>query len=130
MDESKNESDKLFALMGKDSFRGTFKKVGNYIIWNITDNIEFKIQVNNILNESYVEALYTFNGNEEYLMHWHPMTDEIYNCLIELNKNGGVIIIKKTLFGKSKRLLSKEEFSKNKLKYKNRFFINYSIVEF
>lgn len=111
--------------MKKENFRGVYYVKEETLIWNISS--EFFLEITLVLehNECYLTYNHKVGGQEKYLSHEHPSLEELYGLLERINKGPNMLVLKKTLLGKSTKLYSceiekdVEENSKNSSNYQS-----------
>lgn len=85
----------LYEKLKNENLQGELIKEGDWLIWKLPNDIIVKISINPLNNEGYIDTFYLKkNGKERKLAHWHPMEDEIYKDLMDIN-NGQTIWVKK-----------------------------------
>lgn len=124
----------LYQKMISDTFRGNLNYSEDSIIWNVSSEFILKVCINKIRRrddsywiEGYIEIYFVGNdGREEYITHYHPAGEEIYNELCKINDGTYIFIRKKnTISGELKSIISQNEY--NPQKYKNTRFTKYDI---
>lgn len=94
-------TDDLYLQMKKNDFHGKLSRDKELIVWELDNNIILNILVNNQPHEGYIDTYYLNNGKRIPLTHWHPMDDEIYDDLVDINLGKTIWVTKKNIFGKS-----------------------------
>ncbi len=126
-DSMLKSNDDLLIAMQKDKFKGNIYKDDYCVIWDINKEFRFKIVMEHILDEGYIEICHLKKNLEVYITHWHPMTTDIFRELKKINKN--VLIIKNNiLLGSWTKIISLEEYKENIKKYKNSIFVKYYVI--
>lgn len=107
-------------------FRGLFSMDNNTLLWRVSKHILLRIVLHNAINdEGYIEEWYIDNDGKEIPKgHWHPMAEEIFNDLRDINDNE-IVILRKGIFQSIVILGSKNDISM----YKDGLFIKYEILE-
>lgn len=87
--------DELYKKMINEKFIGQLSVQKDWLIWNLPNKIIIKIALDcNPLREGCIDTYY-FDDKKEYnLTHWHPMEEEVYKDLMEINV-GQVFWVKK-----------------------------------
>ena len=119
-----NEKD-LYEKMVKEKFIGQLSFDENLLLWSLPNGITINIVINNQPHEGYIDTYYTINGKKCSLTHWHPMEDEIYQDLTDINNGQTFWIIKKRkfIFEPLPIIIEKEEYKSFSEKKKKRYFI-------
>lgn len=110
----------LYEKMIANKFQGQLSIENDWITWKLPNNVTFKIAVNNQPHEGYIEVLY----NDKNITHWHPMEDEIYKDLFDIN-TGQLLLIKKrkSFLTTPLMLIHKNDWEKLSLKRKNKYIV-------
>lgn len=91
----------LVKKMKENNFKGDYYIKNNIVFWKIHPEVEIEIFLHNQRDEAYVLLP---NGGHE-----HVEEDELWEYLYSLNEEGGILVIKKGLFGEKKKI----HFDKN-----------------
>lgn len=127
-------TDELYQKLVSGVWKGKLIYNNDCIIWKVYSWIIYKIYINIIKRkddsfwtEGYIEIYFVDdNGKEEYITHYHPAADEIYDELCKVNDGTYIFIRKKNIFfGELREIISKDEY--NPQKYKNTRFTQYDI---
>lgn len=117
-------TDDLYSEMKKNAFEGQLLKDGEMIVWKLDNNIIIYIFVNNQLHEGYIDTYYLNNGKRIPLTHWHPMEDEIYDDLMDINLKNIIWVKKKTIFGETLPIImERTEYKNMSNKKKSKYII-------
>ena len=112
-------SEELLNKMIENRFKGTyFIKHGN-VIWNISDKVFLEIIIENQFDEAYISYNCRINNKEIAITHSHPLSEELYDVLNELNNETNILLIKKTIFGVKPKLFLGKSVKFNESKYRN-----------
>lgn len=85
----------LYRKLTKEYFKGLFLVEDDWLIWKFSNHIMIKVSILELPHEGYIETLYLHDGKEISLTHWHPMVEEIYPDLLEINTAESFWILKK-----------------------------------
>lgn len=100
----------LYWALQKEDLKGTLEIKDDWLVWRLPNNIILKIYIWNPPHEGYIAAYYSKNGKERPLTHWHPMDDEVYRDLIDINNGWTVWVKTKTLFGENIIIMDRNEY--------------------
>lgn len=108
-------------------FRGTFLIINSdTVIWRVDEHITLRIILHHTFNdEGYIEEWYDYleNGKIDTQGHWHPMAEEIWRDLKNINDNE-TAILRKSIFGTRVIVDNKENISK----LKDSYFVKYKPI--
>lgn len=82
------------------------------MLWKLPNGICLKIVINNQPHEGYIATYYLKNGRELALTHWHPMEDEIYSDLMDIQNGQTIWVRKSSLFGDQIIIMDKDEYER------------------
>mgnify|MGYP001069077738 CR=1 FL=1 len=107
--------------MKQEDLIGKLTKEGSLLIWELPNSIILKISINASPHEGYIGTSYLKNGKEVILTHWHPMEDEIYKDLMDIN-NGQIIWVKKrSILGERVIIMDKKEYETMSERQKSKY---------
>lgn len=124
----------LYQKMISGTFRGNLNYGEDCIIWNVSSKFILKVYINRIRRrddshwfEGFIEIYFVDSDDrEEYITHYHPAGDEIYDELCKVNDGTYIFIRKRNIIsGELRSIISKNEY--NPQKYKNTKFTKYDI---
>lgn len=117
--------EELISRMKKEKFKGEYISRNDKVVWYISDKMKLEIILNNNPSEAYVSYYARLDDKIFYLTHEHPLMEDLYNLLEELNRETNILLVKKSIFGKISRLYfaSNEDFKEEKYKNKKRYEI-------
>lgn len=127
-------TNELYQKLVSGTWKGKFNYNNDCIIWNVSSRFIYKIYINRIRRkddsfwtEGYIEIYFVDdNGKEEYITHYHPAADEIYDELCKVNDGAYIFIRKKNLlFGERRDIITKNVY--NSQKYTNTRFTKHDI---
>ena len=90
----------LYQKMLDDKFVGHITLQDDCLMRELPNGILYKIYLNLVIQEGYIEALYHSGNQEKSLTHWHPSLDEIYKDLLSINTGNIFWVMKKKRFFK------------------------------
>lgn len=117
--------EELISKMKKAKFKGEYIVKDDIVAWYISNEIKLEIILDNNPDEAYISYYAKLDDKIYYLTHEHPLMEELYNLLEELNRETNILLVKKSIFGKISRLYfaSNEDFKEEKYKNKKRYEI-------
>ena len=95
------DMEELYWALKKENLKGELEMKDGWLIWRLPNNIILKISIWNPPHEGYIDTYYLENGREKPLTHWHPMDEELYADLMDINNGWTIWVKKKTLFGEN-----------------------------
>lgn len=118
----------LYKRLKNENLQGELSKEGEGLRWKLPNCIVLKIFINDIqskgkssFREGYIDVCYLKNGKEQYLTHWHPYEDEIYQDLMDINHGRTIWVRKKSIWGERILIMDRKEWEafghKKKRKY-------------
>lgn len=117
----------LYNKLVNDKFMGKLSLDKNWLIWELPNGVTLEIAINNPPHEGYIGTYYTHNNCKIILTHWHPMDNEIYTDLKEINRGDYIWIakIKKPLLSSHPipMMIKKQEYESFSEKRKRKFYI-------
>lgn len=118
----------LYEKLKKEDLKGKLTKEESLLIWELPNGIILKIGINNPPHEGYIGTSYLKDGKEVILTHWHPMDDEIYKDLMDINNGQTIWVKKNSVFGERIIIMDQKEYEawgdRRKSKYKKLLFQN------
>ena len=114
----------LYEKMISEHFAGQLEIESGLLVWTLPNGIVIKTIVENQPQEGYILVCYWNGKRETGLTHWHPMEDEIYKDLYDINI-GQIFWVKKkrTFFTSSPLFMHKSIWEKFSDKRKNKYII-------
>lgn len=118
-------NEELINKMKKEKFKGEYKVKDDIVAWYISKEVKIEIILNNIPDEAYISYYVKIDNKVYYMTHEHPLMDEIYEVLLELNKETNMLVVKKSIFGKVPRLYFScyDDFNEKKFSNKKKYDI-------
>lgn len=118
----------LVKRLKNENLQGELSKEGEGLLWRLPNHIVLKVYINDIeskgkssFREGYIAACYLKNGKEQYLTHWHPLVDEIYQDLTDINCGRVIWVRKRSIWGEQILIMDRKEYEalcyKKKRKY-------------
>lgn len=92
-----------------EQFRGQITRHDDRIEWELPNGIIYKIYLNLVMQEGYIEACYLKENQEKFLTHWHPDIDELYKDLISINTGNVFWVVKKKRFFKDSPIMMEKQ---------------------
>lgn len=84
----------LYEKMLSEQFAGQLEIERSILVWTLPNGIVIKTIVDNQPQEGYISVCYRNGKREIELTHWHPMEDEIFKELNDMNR-GQIIWVKR-----------------------------------
>lgn len=114
----------LYEKMTSDQFTGKISVENDNLIWMLPNGITLKIIVDNQPQEGYIAVYYKDDKRKAQLTHWHPMEDEIYRDLYDINTGQIFWVKKKRCFFKEHPLfMDKSEWERYSEKRKSKYVV-------
>lgn len=118
------DTEELFLKMKEENLKGQLSKEDVFITWELDNHIILKILMQTIPHERYIETYYHDHHKEISLTHWHPMEDEIYDDLMDIQSGKTIWVKRKGLWKESKpMIMDREEYEKMSEKRKKKYTI-------
>lgn len=120
------DNEELILKCKQSNFRGTFSIEEGAVLWHVTKHITLKIYLHAAYNEEgYIEEWYTDDEGKTFPQgHWHPIAENIFPDLQNINDNE-TAIRRKGIFSTGVIVDSKEKIAK----LKNGIFVKYEAIE-
>lgn len=114
----------LYEKMISEQFTGQIKVENGNLIWTLPNGIVLDVIVDNQPQEGYIGVCYPEGKRGAQLMHWHPMEDEIYGDLWDIN-TGQIFWVKKkrTILWRHPLLMDRRVWEKYSEKRKNKYIV-------
>lgn len=114
----------LYEKMLSEQFAGQLEIERSILVWTLPNGIVIKTIVDNQPQEGYISVCYRNGKREIELTHWHPMEDEIFKELNDMNR-GQIIWVKRkrTFFTGYPFYIEKSVWENFSEKRKNKYII-------
>lgn len=87
---------------------GKFELVDKTIFWDLFDGFVIRISIEPPETLFDIETM-LFGVFPDYITHWHPDEDEIYDQVCHIGLKGSVLVLRRNFFGTSVLYMGKEE---------------------
>lgn len=89
-----HNANELYEKMIREQFTGQLSLEDDHLIWKLPNGITIKVTFSTLFPEAYLGTCCLDGKKEIPLAHWHPMIEDVYRDLSEIN-NGQIFWVKR-----------------------------------